>query len=189
MALSSMTVTQLREEMAKYGLAEPKGTGDKGKVLKPDLLNHIKEYEAANGIVRKGARKTADKPEGEKAPSRSKSPTTGLKAGDHVRYFEEGKYDFEAIVTGRISSLKVKITPIVDIDATYNSKTEADVVRKNLTIVGTAENGAVDANTVKLTIKSEAKTIVLTVQEVDIDQLTKAFTDMLDASDIKYNQK
>lgn len=185
MSLNSMTVTQLRELMGEYNLSEPKGNGDKGKVLKTDLINHIKEYETENNINRKGTKKADAK--GEKAPPKAKSPTAGLKAGDKV-LFVEGKYNFEAIVTGRIASTKVMITPIVDVDDIYNTKKEADVARKSLTIVG-GDDGTVGADAVKLTIKGANKTININVNGVDIDQLCEAFTGMLDVSDIKYVKK
>lgn len=189
MSLNSLTVAKLRELKDEYGLPEPKGSGEKGKVVKADLVKAIEKYEAENEIVRKGAKKATG---GEKQPAKGKSPTAGLKIGDRVSYVEDGKYNFEAIVTGRIVSTKAMITPVVDVDDIYNTRKEADVFRKNLTIVGageTVDNTAVDDNHVKITIKGTGKAATLDVEGVDADALIDAFVQMLENSDIKYTKK
>lgn len=192
MSLNSLTVAKLRELKDEYGLAEPKGSGEKGKVVKADLVKLITDYEAENEIVRKGTKKATGGEKAEKQPAKGKSPTAGLKIGDRVSYVEDGKYNFEAIVTGRIVSTKAMITPVVDVDDTYNTRKEADVFRRHLTIIGageTVDNVVVDANHVKITIKGTGKATTLDVEGVDADALINAFVEMLENSDIKYTKK
>lgn len=193
MSLNSLTVAKLRELKEEYGLAEPKGSGEKGKVVKGDLVKLIADYEAENEIVRKGAKKAAAGGEkAEKAPAKGKSATAGLKTGNRVLYVEDGKYNFEAIVTGRVVSTKAMITPVVDVDDTYNTRKEVDVFRKHITIIGEGEainNIVVDANHVKITFKGTGKPTTLDVEGVDADVLINAFIEMLDNSEIKYARK
>lgn len=184
---SSMTVDELRAFMAEHDIPEPEGSGREGKVLKKDLLEQIK----TSGINTKGAKKETkiveEKPKTEPKTKKVPSKTANLKLGDKIHYVEEGKYDFEAIVTGTFSSSKVIITPLTYVNEEVNPDIQVNFFRKFMT---TISDEAPDDNSVKVTIKGAKKTVTLSIQAVDIDQLSDAITSsILDASGIKYVKK
>lgn len=187
---TSMTIDELRAFMSKHNIPEPEGTGAKGKVLKKDLLQAVKD----SGVETKGANKEtkdtkAAKP-AEKAPSKPKSKTANLKLGDVVHYVEDGKYDFEATVTGKISSVKVVVTALTYVDEKINPDTESDLPRKFMTTISSSDGEVVAPNTIKISVKGEGKAVTITAENVGFDDITNAITDsLLKASGIAFTKK
>lgn len=191
---SKMTVEDLKGLLLTYGIDESSiaGTGKEGRVVKGDIVDAIKVYEADNGIV---AQKAVKATTVATTTSKPKSNTAGLKTGDRVLY-DDGENRFEAEVVDVTASTKASIRALSYVNDVYNPSVTTNSNRKFMTTIHGSSpkkvvlnlNNSGNPSLITLTLRQGNTIKTFNIKDNDFDRVYVNLIDSLNKNNIPYEK-